>query len=254
MVAALACFAAGAQEQSAGGAFDVASVKPAAGIRTGGYRHQITPTSLTMLHVSMGHCLRLAYDIETAYQLVGPAWLDPPTEYEYDVVAKVSGPATEEQIKGMLRTLLAERFRLQAHRETRELPAYALLRVRASTSLHRSAGTGPTRVLPGEKPYIFRFENLSMPQLALQLGPPWTTRPVVDETGLTGSYDFALDVSRYVLDPDTGKAILDYRGAIDLEGALLRALPEQLGLALKPVRAPYPVLVVDHVEKVPTAN
>ena len=52
----------------------------------------------------------------------------------------------------------------------------------------------------------------------------------------------------------TGKAILDYRGAIDLEGALLRALPEQLGLALKPVRAPYPVLVVDHVEKVPTAN
>ena len=245
---------AAAQEQAPAPAFDVASVKLAAGVRTGGYRHQITPTSLTMLHVSMGHCLRLAYDIDTAYQLVGPRWLDPPTENEYDVVARVTRPATEEQIKAMLRTLLAERFQLRAHRETRDLPAYALLAVKASAALRRSDGKGKPRVSSGDKPYSYRFENLTMPQLALQLGPPWATRPVVDQTALAGSYDFAVDVSRYVLDQYTGKPILDYRGAIDLEGALLRALPEQLGLALKPVRAPYPVLVVDHVEKVPTPN
>ena len=68
------------------------------------------------------------------------------------------------------------------------------------------------------------------------------------------SYDFELDISRYVTDPDTGKPILDIRGAIDMEGALLRALPEQLGLVLKPQRAPYEVLVVDHVEKAPVEN
>ncbi len=192
---------AAAQEQGPAPAFDVASVKLAAGVRTGGYRHQITPTSLTMLHVSMGHCLRLAYDIDTAYQLVGPRWLDPPTENEYDVVAKVTRPATEEQIKAMLRTLLAERFQLRAHRETRDLPAYALLAVKASAALRRSDGKGKPRVSSGDKPYSYRFENLTMPQLALQLGPPWTTRPVVDQTALAGSYDFALDVSRYVAGP-----------------------------------------------------
>ena len=93
-----------------------------------------------------------------------------------------------------------------------------------------------------------------MAQFALHLGPPATARPVIDRTGLTGSYDFELDISRYVMDPDSGKLILDYRGAIDSEGALLRALPEQLGLVLKPQKAPYEVLVVDHVEKVPSGN
>jgi len=235
-------------------AFEVASVTIARGQRTSGYRHQITATSLTMLHVSMGHCLRLAYDIRTAYELVGPAWLDPPTENEYDVVAKASGPATEDQIKAMLRTLLAERFQLKVHRESRSLPVYALAPSRISPLLHLSSGTGGPKVTSGDKPYRMHFENFSMAQFALQLGPPWTARPVIDRTGLAGSYDFDLDMSRYVLDQDSGKPILDYRGAIDMESALLRALPEQLGLVLKPQRAPYEVLVVDHVAKVPSAN
>src|SRR5258708_19944486 len=90
-VAILVCTVALAQEP----AFDVASVTLAKGQRISGYSHQITPTSLTMLHVSMGHCLRLAYDIRTAYELVGPAWLDPPTESEHDVIPKVDPPVTQ---------------------------------------------------------------------------------------------------------------------------------------------------------------
>ena len=235
-------------------AFDVASVKLATGTRTSGYNHMITPTGLTMLHVSMGHCLRLAYDIRTAYELVGPAWLDPPTENEYDIVAKVDRPATEAEIRAMLRTLLAARFRLRAHRETRDLPVYALQAAKPSPALHPNPGPPDPKIKPTDKPNQIRFESYSMAQFALQLGPPWTARPVVDRTDLGGSYDFELDISRYVTDPDTGKPILDIRGAIDMEGALLRALPEQLGLVLKPQRAPYEVLVVDHVEKAPVEN
>ena len=234
--------------------FDVASVKIATGPRTSGYSHTITPTGLTMLHVSMGHCLRLAYDIRTAYELAGPNWLDPPTENEYDIVAKVDHPVSQDEIRAMLRTLLEARFQLRAHRESRELPVYALTVSRPSTSLRSAAVPGDPKVGNGDKPYQMQFRGLTMAQLALQLGPPWTARPVLDRTNLQGSYDFDLDVSRYVLDQETGKPILDIRGAIDMESALLRALPEQLGLVLKPQRAPYQVLVVDHVEKVPSGN
>jgi uncharacterized protein (TIGR03435 family) len=232
--------------------FDVANVKPAAGTRSSGYSHQTTATSFTALHVSMGHLLRYAYDIHTAYELAGPAWLDPPTEQEYDVVAKVNRPVAEEEVKAMLRSLLAERFHLQAHRETRDLPAFLLVAVKPT--LRPAAAPGPPRHKSGDKPFQDRFESYTTAQLAQQLGPPWTSRPVLDRTGLTGAYDFELDLSRYILDPETGKQILDWRGAVDLEGALLRALPEQLGLALKPQRAPYQVLIVDHADKSPTSN
>jgi len=238
---------------SAQPAFDVASVKIAAGVRTSGYTHQITPTSLTMRHVSMGHCLRLAYDIHTAYELVGPSWLDPPTEQEYDVIGKVDRPVSEDEIRAMLRTLLESRFQLRAHRETRDLPVYELVVARTTTTLRRRDATGQRKLSEGSRPYSDHFTNYSMADLALHLGPPLTARPVIDRTGLEGTYEFEIDIGRYVLD-ENGKPLLDHRGAIDSEGALLRALPDQLGLALKPAKAPYQVLVVDHVEKRPAEN
>jgi uncharacterized protein (TIGR03435 family) len=200
-----------------------------------------------MLDVSMGHCLR------TAYELVGPAWLDPPTESEYDVVAKLDRPVTPDQIKAMLRTLLAARFQLRVHREKRDLPVYALVTTRPSPAIRRSTSGDKPKLKSCEKAYQTIFVHFSMPQFALQLGPPWTARPVIGRTNLDGSFDFELGTSHYVLD-DSGKPILYYRGAIDMEGALIGALPEQLGLALKPQRSPYDVLVVGHVEKIPSAN
>lgn len=93
-----------------------------------------------------------------------------------------------------------------------------------------------------------------MSELALRLGPPTTSRPVVDRTGLSGSFDFHIDIEQYVVDPTTGAQILDARGAIDTEGAMLRGLPDQLGLALRKGSAEFPVVVVDHVERRPIEN
>ncbi len=102
--------------------------------------------------------------------------------------------------------------------------------------------------------YSTRFERVSMAQFVLTMDPPWTSRHVVDQTGLPGIYDFTLNLAPYVIDPQTGKAILDARGAIDEEVALIQALPKELGLRLERKTAPAAVMVIDHVEKDPTAN
>jgi uncharacterized protein (TIGR03435 family) len=234
--------------------FDAASVKPAAGERPqGGYNHQLTPLGVTMRHVSLGYAIRLAYGISRPYELSGPSWLDPPTGQEYDIAAKVSAAASPEQIRSMLRALLAERFHLAAHREKRSLPAYTLHVVRGAAALRRSGGEQATNIRSG-KAYDLICTNVSMAQLALQLGPPLTSRPVVDRTGLAGGYDFTLDLAPYILDPETGAPVTDAKGLIDTETAALRAVREQLGLLLRRDRAPLEVLVVDHVEKTPSAN
>ena len=102
--------------------------------------------------------------------------------------------------------------------------------------------------------YTTRFERVTMAQFAKVMDPPWTSRHVVDETGLAGTFDFTLNLSPYVLDPQTGEPVVDNIGRIDEEGAYIRALPEQLGLRLERKMAPLEVLVIDHIEKDPTAN
>ncbi len=233
-------------------AFDVASVKIArGGPEANGYNHQISPLGLTALHISMGYCIRLAYGVQRSYELVGPVWIDPPTENLFDVTAKVDSPVSADQIKLMLRSLLAERFKLVAHRENRDMPAYALTVGPRRPALKVSNGATPMRIRPGKTPYELLCEHVSMEQFAQQLGPPMTSRPVVDKTNLKGYFDFQLDLARYILDAGTGKPMVDARGAVDTESATLRAVADQLGLVLKPVRAPVGVLVVDHVDKTP---
>src|SRR5438105_2784488 len=90
ILAILRCSAVPAQAP----AFEVASVKRSTEPNRGGYRHQITPDSLTMLHVSMGYCycIRLAYGALRPYDLAGPAWIDPPTGVLIDILAKTGKP------------------------------------------------------------------------------------------------------------------------------------------------------------------
>jgi uncharacterized protein (TIGR03435 family) len=232
--------------------FDVASVKAVPKTDGSGYRYQLTPTSLTMRQVSLGYAIRMAYRLRNAWDLVGPNWLDPPTLNTYDFEGRMSQPTSEERMWECLRTLLVERFGLEARRESRPLPVFLLLRGSGEPKLAQSQKS-ETKVRYGEH-YEQIFEHVSMAQLAQQLGPPTCNRPVLDRTGIEGFFDFTLDRSRYVLDADTGKPILDWRGAIDTEGSTLRAIRDQLGLEVKADRAPFEVLVVDRVQRVPSAN
>jgi uncharacterized protein (TIGR03435 family) len=234
--------------------FETASVKLAdPGPPYGGYRHQITPGGIVMRKVSLGYCLRTAWGLKYAYDLAGPGWLDPPTDVLVDLTAKTAAPATPEEVLLMLRNLLIDRFHLTAHMETRDLRTYSLVKIRTEPALKRSEGEGEPKMKPGSKPRSQAFQDFSMALLARYLGPPVTSRPVVDKTGLAGAFDFELDLAPYILDAE-GKQIMDHRGAIDSEGANMQALRDQLGLALKSDHAPFPVLVVDQMEKTPTGN
>ena len=244
-----------AQNTPPGDTFDVAIAKPYTGAANpAGYSHTITPEGLAMRGVSMGYCIRLAYGLsaQRPYELAGPAWLDPPTDFVFEIAGKCDRPASAERIRTMLQALLKERFRLAAHRERRDLPAYLLTVSKAG--LMRASVAGETKITPGAKPNQLVFQHVSMAQLALQLGPPVTSRPVADRTALNGSFDFSLDLNRYLTDPETGKVIAGANGRVDQEEAVIRAVHDQLGLAMKPGRAAIDVLVVDHVEKKPVEN
>ena len=127
---ALAVCAASAQTPEASPTFDVASVKPAAPmipgrmmVRMSGGPGTPDPGQLTYTNVAFKNLLMAAYNVK-GYQISGPGWLD---SERFDIVAKVPQGATKEQFQVMLQNLLAERFKLTLHHETKELPIYALV-------------------------------------------------------------------------------------------------------------------------------
>lgn len=237
--------------------FDVASVKrivvsPSADRVP--MKREVTPVSVMMRGVSLGHCIRWAYDVQP-HEIVGPEWLDYSTDALYDIDAKAGGPVSEPQLKLMFRTLLAERFGLTLHREKRELPAFALVVARNGVKIRKAAVEGEVKI-ESLGPHSRSYKSISMEYFALCcLAPPiGMSRPVVDRTDLHGVFDFTLDLGRYILNGATGRPILDETGRVDMEGALLRGLPEQLGLSLQSTRARLEVLVIDRIEKDPTGN
>ena len=230
--------------------FDVASVKrlPADAPRRGS-GHETTPMGVT-LHGTLGNFIMWAWGYQN-WEVIGPKWRDYPTDVIYDIVAKTASPVPESQLKLMLQALLKERLGLAYHLETRDLPVYALVVARNGPKLHKSETKGDAKAepVPG-KTEATKFERFSMARLAQIMDPPVTSRHVIDETGLTGAFDFTLDLSPYLLDQPPAAP----GRAIDMEGAYIWALPPQLSLRLQPKTAPLEVMVIDHVEKDPTAN
>lgn len=247
---AIACFLAAQSTET----FDVASFKRIPpGTHRGGSVRNVTPTSLSIQNASLGNLLFWAYGYEH-FRVVGPVWRDYPTDVIYDVIAKTSSPVRAAQMDSMLQTLLTERLALAFHREQRDVPVYALVLNRNGPKFQKSASVGEPSIKPCEGYFCQKFDRISMRDFAKTMGPPFTSRHVVDETDLPGLYDFTLDLSDYVLDAQTNKPILDGRGAIDEERALIQALPKQLGIRLERTTRVLDVMVIDHVAKDPTAN
>lgn len=213
-----------------------------------------------MVNRSIATLIREAYPAQVPELLGAPAWV---TSDPYDVIAKGEGNPTREQIRLMLQTLLAERFKLAVHFETQERPVFALVSARSdgrpSSGLMRStldcdavnadrrAGRKLEVPLPanGAPPCgmsvravqseMLLFGGLPMSRLAEWLGPS-SGRVVVDKTGLTGNYEFTLRYTSQLTARDDAPSVFT-------------ALEEQLGLKLVPDRAPLSVLVVDRIER-----
>ncbi len=225
-------------------AFDAASIKPNQS-GPGPSSMRITAGRALMQNVSLKKVMLNAYGIpdDREYAVDGPDWL---TGEHFDVDATFPADTPQPQIRVMLQTLLAERFKLTLHRETRQLPMYALVVAKGGLKIHPSeGGDGKTSARPGH----FEATKITMQKLA-DLMARQAGLPVTDATGVSGVYDFTLDWSPTAdLKLGAGDA-----GGNDQGPSFFTAIQEQLGLRLESRKGPVEVMVVDQMEKMPTEN
>jgi uncharacterized protein (TIGR03435 family) len=291
-------------QRTAAPTFEVASVKPGGPVQPGrptgmrGGPGTSDPGQITWIHVTLQDLLVRAYDVKE-YQLSGPPWLS--TE-RFDLVAKVPGGTDKEDFQRMLQGLLAERFHLKAHHETQEVAVYELVIAkggprfkespREATESMLSAGDpvegGPRAPLKrgadgivelpesmhGKGHITFRWfggveirarrESLNylIEKLIAELH-----RPIIDKTGLTGLYDYALAyLPQSMLTSGAPGSLAGPSEGTNRPGApvdgstdnrpsdLLTALQGGLGLKLESKKAPGEMVIIDRVDKTPTEN
>jgi len=261
-------------QDAKGPQFEVASIKPAAPDARGMYFRTTPGGTLNITNMSLKEMIIFAWRIQP-YQLSGgPPWLD---SLRFDVTAKPENNPKQDELRAMLKALLADRFQLTTHQESKELPIYALVLARKDGKLGPSlpeAKDGgcttpdPTQPRtppePGKAPprycgnMMMGMRTLTIisgpvgnmvPMLARMLG-----RTVIDKTGLTGKYDVSLEwtpdeAQLAMLPPDVPRP-----APSEMPGpTIYTALQEQLGLKLEAQKGPVDVLIIDRAEK-PTAN
>jgi len=233
--------AAYAQASSKPPSVDVASIRAN---RTGAIGSSISRSGgkITLEHVSLKDCIAFAYSIPAGrdYELSGPGWLE---VEKFDIAAIFPQDSSGARVREMLKTMLAERFALRTHYESRTTTAYALLVGKGGPKLGAESNGKEGAFIWGEGQLTARaisMEGLSerLSGAVFKLG-----KPVVDMTGIKGRYDFILKWA-----PD------DLSADGNSNPSIFTALQEQLGLRLSPRKLPFSILVVDHADKVPTEN
>ena len=246
-------------------AFEVASLKPN---QTGERRAMMRTEAggrFTAANVTLRDLVRAAYRL-LPFQLTGePDWV---TNDRFDIVAKADGnveepfladPATPSRLQLMLRTLLADRFKLAAHEDTRELPIYALTVARADRRLGpglrpstRDCSNSGTATADGFDcglsigPLKITGRNIPLSQLAGGLAG-MVQRTITDRTGLSGRFDIDLAYTPELIGAADGAKVAAAGG--DPNGpSIFTAIQEQLGLKLESARGPVKVLVIDSVQ------
>jgi uncharacterized protein (TIGR03435 family) len=202
-----------------------------------------------------------AYGIPLPRILGGPKWLD--TD-RFDIEAKMETVAANRlkalsrdqrrgEMQAMYQQLLADRFKLAVHWETRDLPVYALVAAKKGPDLQETkTSPGDTRTSSGDG--NFSGKGLTLAEFAQALTQELSTelgRVVIDKTGIQGRYDLTLKWT-----PDTGADAASGGtdgSAPDAGPSIFTAIQEQLGLKLESAKSPVKVLVIDHVE-MPTEN
>jgi uncharacterized protein (TIGR03435 family) len=219
--------------------FEVASIKPADPMANGRSTHT-SQGQLRMENQSLKDLIQRAFDLKD-YSFSGPGWLD---SARFDIVAKPPAGASPKQYNAMLQALLAERFKLEYHRESKVMPAYALvvdkkgLKVKPVEDKQQSGwSTGRNRI-EGHQLTMAGFADLLAGQL---------DHPVEDMTQVSGVYDIKL---LFVKDESPAEPPADS----GLASSIFAALQEQAGLRLETRKLPVQILVVDRIERTPTEN
>lgn len=232
-------------------AFEVASVKGTQGQPMNSGFRRAAGGVLNATNVSVRFLIEYAYDVRDDQISGGPAWLD---SDRYEVLAKPGGntdsagktPSGESANLIRLRTqsLLADRFHVILHRETKELPVLALTVARNGTKgLRQSTAGRPDFVSNG---HHLSCQRVSMAMFAKEFLARQTGRSVTDNTGIKGDFDFTLDWTPDDASPATSA---DAGATIAQFPSFLLAIQEQLGLRLEQGKGPVEILVIDHAER-----
>jgi uncharacterized protein (TIGR03435 family) len=265
-------------------AFEVASIKPSddqadqvqAGVRISGAQVRFT-------RLSLKDVIAAAYRTKTS-QIVGPDWIG---QMRFDIAAKIPEGTSASLVPEMLQALLGDRFQLKAHRDMKEFAVYALVVGKGGPKLQespknedaaarrpvgvevaaRGSGAGVAVDLGGGSSFSLGNNQFQATKVTLAtLADTFTRfvdRPVVNMTGIKGTYDLTLDltaedymgvlmrsaVNAGVVLPPQALSALDRASADPLSGPL-----GKYGLALEPRKAPLPIVVVDAMQKTPTEN
>jgi uncharacterized protein (TIGR03435 family) len=232
--------------------FTVSSVKPNPSGKGGGEPlFSAAHGTLTIRNLPLDTIIAAAYGI-AGYQISGPQWL---RQERFDIIAKTDAPtAGEDEMRPLLQGLLAERFRLTLHRETRQLPSYVLTVAKNGPKLEAAADGGAD--LPFKKANKTGGKNivadrLTMPQFAEILSHR-LSHPVQDRTGLSGAYRVRLEWAAEDKAPKPGKP--DKAKPAPDSQSIFTALRDQMGLRLDGHKAQVEFLVIDHVDRAPIAN
>ncbi len=219
--------------------FDAASIKPAPPPQVVGRVSVRTSLStdtgsLTFLNVSMRDLIMQAFKVQS-YQITGPDWM---SDTRFDVSARFTPGSTQEQSQQMLQALLADRFLMKVHSETKDFPIFALVVAKGGSKLKPTETSGSTSSTSSNG--VIHFVGKSTMARFAEYLAQRTDRPVIDQTGLPGAYEFTLD---FTSDDNNTTA-----------PSLITAIQEQLGLKLDATKGPLTSIVVDSVEKTATEN
>jgi uncharacterized protein (TIGR03435 family) len=296
----VALFAAGAalaQTPAPAPAFEVAVVKPfvlsASTVSSVGFA--MDKARVRFAGFPLQAVIAKAYNIQP-YQISGPAWITALGTDLFEIEARLPEGATEDQVPLMLQALLAERFKMTAHRENREQSVYAIVVDKAGIKFKEKAPapepahppqplpegatvintpTGETIMSKGQMSYTaaggglkftmgekgLHFEVSRISTLA-DFFSTGAGRPVLDKTGLKGSYQIEFDVSEDEMDNPAAAAAFSPQGtggvgvaSTPTDGsAFFKDILKKIGLNVESQKALVEMLVIDHIEKTPTGN
>jgi bla regulator protein BlaR1 len=247
--------AAGQSQPASPSAFAVATIKPTAASDDSFAYRALPGGQLTAMGVTLKFLIMQAYQVRAFQVSGGPGWV---AADRWDIQAKpegIEGRPSGAQEAVMVRALLEDRFQLKAHRETKEMPVYALVVAKDGPKLSAAVDTSVHggRTPPG----AWTLKNVGTADLVRYLSQQ-LSRTVIDKTGLSGHYDVKLEWT-----PERGEGGPEAIGLPPRPDvatppstagpSIFTAIQEQLGLKLESTKGPVEIVVIDHAEK-PSAN
>jgi uncharacterized protein (TIGR03435 family) len=219
--------------------FDVASVREASapvGVEGGGREKvEVTPKSVWLRNATLSFCIQWAYGIRF-YQVSGPRWL---SEARYEILAKTQEPRSQNELRLMMRALLADRFKLVLEHDRQPRPVYSLVLGKGQPQFQKAAEGTPSTFAVTDGDFVFGAHT--MPEFAERLSDFATVdRPVIDKTSLEGAFHFRL--------------VSAARAIRSGEGPSIFTAVSEIGLQLKPATEAMEVVVVESAERHPSAN